>query len=186
PDPVPDAVRSARGLLGFREALVRVHRPESDADWRRARDALRFQAALVLQLALLPQRAERRAVSGPPRAPGALPEAFEAALPGPVPDDERAVGAESEAELLDGTPMTRLVQGEVGSGKTLVALRAMLAVAESGGQSAFLAPTEVLAAQHLRSIVSMLGPDLAARLRVTLLTGQLSTAERRKALLAAA
>jgi ATP-dependent DNA helicase RecG len=82
--------------------------------------------------------------------------------------------------------MSRLVQGEVGSGKTLVALRAMLAVAESGGQSAFLAPTEVLAGQHLRSIVAMLGPDLAARLRVTLLTGQLSTAERRKALLAAA
>ncbi|RQP09007.1 MAG: ATP-dependent DNA helicase RecG [Microbacteriaceae bacterium] len=186
PDPVPDAVRSARGLLGFREALVRVHRPESDADWRRARDALRFQEALVLQLALLQQRAERRAVSGPPRVPGALSEAFEASLPWPLTDDQRAVGAEIEAELLDGTPMNRLVQGEVGSGKTLVALRAMLAVAESGGQSAFLAPTEVLAAQHLRSIVSMLGPDLAARLRVTLLTGQLPAAERRKALLAAA
>lgn len=186
PDPVPDEVRTARGLLGFREALVKVHRPESDADWRRARDTLRFQEALVLQLALLQQRAERRAVSGPPRVPGALSEAFEASLPWPLTDDQRAVGAEIEAELLDGTPMNRLVQGEVGSGKTLVALRAMLAVAESGGQSAFLAPTEVLAAQHLRSIVSMLGPDLAARLRVTLLTGQLPAAERRKALLAAA
>ncbi len=186
PDPVPDEVRTARGLLGFREALVKVHRPESDADWRRARDTLRFQEALVLQLALLQQRAERRAVSGPPRVPGALSEAFEKSLPWPLTDDQRAVGAEIEAELLDGTPMNRLVQGEVGSGKTLVALRAMLAVAESGGQSAFLAPTEVLAAQHLRSIVSMLGPDLAARLRVTLLTGQLPAAERRKALLAAA
>jgi ATP-dependent DNA helicase RecG len=77
------------------------------------------------------------------------------------------------------------VQGEVGSGKTLVALRAMLAVAESGGQSALLAPTEVLAHQHLRSIVKTLGPDLSARLRPTLLTGQLPVAERRKALLAA-
>ena len=82
--------------------------------------------------------------------------------------------------------MNRLVQGEVGSGKTLVALRAMLAVADSGGQSAFLAPTEVLAGQHLRSLVSSLGPDLAARLRPTLLTGQLPAADRRRALLAAA
>ncbi|QNO38159.1 ATP-dependent DNA helicase RecG [Protaetiibacter sp. SSC-01] len=185
-DPVPDEVRASRGLMGFRDAIVKVHRPETDADWRHARDALRFQEALVLQLALLGQRAERRAVSGPPRIPGALSEAFEASLPWPLTDDQRAVGAEIEAELLDGTPMNRLVQGEVGSGKTLVALRAMLAVAESGGQSAFLAPTEVLAGQHLRSIVSMLGPDLAARLRVTLLTGQLPAAERRKAMLAAA
>jgi len=186
PDPVPDEVRAARGLMGFRDAIIKIHRPETDADWRHARDALRFQEALVLQLALLGQRAERRAISGPPRIPGKLSEAFDASLPWPLTDDQRAVGAEIEAELLDGTPMNRLVQGEVGSGKTLVALRAMLAVAESGGQSAFLAPTEVLAAQHLRSIVSMLGPDLAARLRVTLLTGQLPAAERRKALLAAA
>lgn len=186
PEPVPDEVRAARGLLGFRDALVKVHRPEADADWRRAREALRFQEALVLQLALLGQRAERRSVTGPPRIPGAISEAFEAALPWPLTADQRAVGEEIEAELRDGTPMNRLVQGEVGSGKTLVALRAMLAVAESGGQSAFLAPTEVLAGQHLRSIVSMLGPDLAARLRVTLLTGQLPAAERRKAMLAAA
>ncbi|MCU1425402.1 MAG: ATP-dependent helicase RecG, partial [Microbacteriaceae bacterium] len=88
-------------------------------------------------------------------------------------------------DLASGTPMNRLVQGEVGSGKTLVALRAMLAVAESGGQSALLAPTEVLAQQHLRSIVKTLGPDLAARLRPTLITGQLPIADRRKATLAA-
>ena len=101
-------------------------------------------------------------------------------------NDQRAVGAEIDADLAGGAPMNRLVQGEVGSGKTLVALRAMLAVADSGGQSAFLAPTEVLAAQHLRSLTSALGPDLAARLRPTLLTGQLPVALRRKALLAAA
>jgi ATP-dependent DNA helicase RecG len=186
PDPVPDEVRAARKLLGFPEALRRVHRPETDADWRLAREALRFQEALVLQLALLGQRAERRAVTGPPRIPGALSEGFDASLPWPLTDDQRAVGVEIEAELASGIPMSRLVQGEVGSGKTLVALRAMLAVAESGGQSAFLAPTEVLAGQHLRSIVAMLGPDLAARLRVTLLTGALPAAERRKALLATA
>src|SRR5690554_4521460 len=81
--------------------------------------------------------------------------------------------------------MNRLLQGEVGSGKTLVALRGMLAVADSGGQSALLAPTEVLAAQHLRSIVKTLGPDLAAKLRPTLITGQMPTADRKKAMLAA-
>jgi ATP-dependent DNA helicase RecG len=186
PDPVPDAEREARGLLGYRDAIEKVHRPESDADWRRAREALRFEEALVLQLALLGQRAARRAVTGPPRTPGPISQAFEASLPWPLTDDQREVGEQIEAELREGIPMNRLLQGEVGSGKTLVALRAMLAVAESGGQSAFLAPTEVLAGQHLRSIVAMLGPDLAARLRVTLLTGQLPTADRRKAMLAAA
>jgi ATP-dependent DNA helicase RecG len=79
--------------------------------------------------------------------------------------------------------MNRLVQGEVGSGKTVVALRAMLAVADSGGQAALLAPTEVLAGQHLRSITRILGPDLAAELMPTLLTGQLPAAVKRKALL---
>ena len=186
PDPVPDEVRAARGLMSYRDAIEKVHRPESDGDWRQARDALRFQEALVLQLALLGQRAARRAITGPPRIPGPISQAFEASLPWPLTDDQREVGEQIEAELREGIPMNRLLQGEVGSGKTLVALRAMLAVAESGGQSAFLAPTEVLAGQHLRSIVAMLGPDLAARLRVTLLTGQLPTAERRKAMLAAA
>lgn len=186
PDPVADEVRATRGLMGYRDALEKVHRPESDVDWRRARDALRFQEALVLQLALLGQRAARRAITGPPRIPGPISQGFDASLPWPLTDDQREVGDEIEAELASGIPMNRLLQGEVGSGKTLVALRAMLAVAESGGQSAFLAPTEVLAGQHLRSIVAMLGPDLAARLRVTLLTGQLPAAERRKAMLAAA
>ncbi len=82
--------------------------------------------------------------------------------------------------------MNRLVQGEVGSGKTLVAVRAMLTVAQSGGQSALLAPTEVLAHQHYRSIVDTLGPDRAARMRPVLLTGQLSAAERKRALLSIA
>jgi len=186
PDPVPDEVRASRGLMGYRDALEKVHRPQSDGDWRQARDALRFQEALVLQLALLQQRAARRSVTGPARIPGPISHAFEVSLPWPLTADQREVGEQIEAELRDGIPMNRLLQGEVGSGKTLVALRAMLAVAESGGQSAFLAPTEVLAGQHLRSIVAMLGPDLAARLRVTLLTGQLPAAERRKAMLAAA
>lgn len=185
-DPVPDAVRAARGLLPFGEALRLVHRPASDSDWKRAQDALRFQEAFVLQAGLLRQRAERRAAGATARVPGRFSAEFEGALPFTLTHDQLAVGAEIERDLAGEFPMNRLVQGEVGSGKTLVALRAMLAVADSGGQSAFLAPTEVLAGQHLRSLVSVLGPDLAARLRPTLLTGQLPAADRRRALLATA
>jgi len=185
-DPVPAEVRRSRELLDFRRAIELVHRPETDADWRRAHDALRFQEAFVLQAALLQQRAERRSEAAKSRTPGRFSAEFEQRLPFTLTDDQLAVGAEIARDLADGAPMNRLVQGEVGSGKTLVALRAMLAVADSGGQSAFLAPTEVLAAQHLRSLTSALGPDLAARLRPTLLTGQLPVALRRKALLAAA
>lgn len=184
-DPVPDAVRSARGLVPFRRALELVHRPQVDSDWGAARKALKFQEAFVLQAALLQRRARLRETAATVREPGALLDTFDAALPFELTSDQRAVGEQIAADLAAAVPMNRLVQGEVGSGKTLVALRAMLAVAQSGGQSALLAPTEVLAHQHLRSIVRTLGPDLAARLRPTLLTGQLPAAERKKALLAA-
>jgi RecG-like helicase len=185
PDPVPAELAAERGLRPFREALEQLHRPESDLDWRRARDTLRFQEAFVLQSALLLQRQRSKAMPTTPRLPeedGYL-TAFDAALPFRLTDDQVAVGDEIARDLASIEPMNRLVQGEVGSGKTVVALRAMLAVADSGGQSALLAPTEVLAAQHLRSIVRALGPDLSARLMPTLLTGQLTTAERKRALL---
>jgi ATP-dependent DNA helicase RecG len=183
-DPVPDAVRAARKLMSYSKAVELIHRPQKDADWGAARKALRFQEAFVLQAALLQQRELLRETEATPRVAGALLEGFDAVLPFTLTGDQVKVGAEINADLESNSPMNRLVQGEVGSGKTLVALRAMLAVAQSGGQSALLAPTEVLAGQHLRSIVKTLGPDLAARLRPTLLTGQLPTADRKKALLA--
>ncbi|WP_353828248.1 ATP-dependent DNA helicase RecG [Agromyces sp. SYSU T0242] len=184
-DPLPDPLRRDRGLLAHRDALERVHRPEHEEDWRGARRTLRFTEALVLQTALLERRAAARsheAVRREPQ-PGGLLERFEASLPFTLTDDQREVGGEILADLAAPVPMNRLVQGEVGSGKTVVALRAMLAVAESGGQAALLAPTEVLAAQHLRSIARMLGPELAAELVPTLVTGQLGAAERRRAAL---
>ncbi|NYF11308.1 ATP-dependent DNA helicase RecG [Leifsonia sp. AK011] len=183
-DPVPDAVRKGRNLMTFRRALELVHRPTKDSDWAVARATLRFQEAFVLQAALLRQRERLRETAATGRTPGAILEGFDATLPFTLTSDQRTVGEEVANDLAAEVPMNRLIQGEVGSGKTLVALRAMLAVAESGGQSALLAPTEVLAHQHLRSIVRTLGPDLAARLRPTILTGQLPAAERRKALLA--
>ncbi|KPG85766.1 ATP-dependent DNA helicase RecG [Frigoribacterium sp. RIT-PI-h] len=184
-DVVPASVRSELDLMPVSEAYERIHRPETDRDHLTARDTLRFDEAFVLQSALLQQRAlVRRSAATPRRAtPDGLLATFDAALPFDRTGDQRLVGDEITRDLEAEVPMNRLVQGEVGSGKTLVALRAMLAVAESGGQSALLAPTEVLAAQHLRSITATLGPDLAARLRPTLLTGQMTVAQRKKALL---
>ena len=186
-DPVPDAVSESRGLMPFSRALELIHRPTVDAEWKAARAALRFQEAFVLQAGLLEQRARLREQAAVPRVPkpGGLLEQFDAALGFTLTSDQVVVGSEVAEDLAQPSPMNRLLQGEVGSGKTVVALRAMLAVADSGGQSALLAPTEVLAGQHLRSIVATLGPDLAARLRPTLITGQLPLADRRKATLAA-
>ncbi|PPF84177.1 ATP-dependent DNA helicase RecG [Subtercola sp. Z020] len=184
-DPVPVDVRTERGLVDFGTALELVHRPQKDSDWKRAKDALRYQEAFVLQMALLEQRQAAHALAAIPRVPkpGGYLDRFDRALAFTLTGDQQLVGSEIAADLARSEPMNRLVQGEVGSGKTLVALRAMLAVADSGGQSTLLAPTEVLAAQHLRSIVRTLGPDLAAELVPTLHTGQLPVAARRKALL---
>ena len=185
PDPIPAQVRADRSLLDLGAALELIHRPQREGEEATARDTLRFHEAFLLQLALLERRAAARSTPGTPRiaAAGGLLERFDRALPFTLTGDQQSVGREIAADLAGETPMSRLVQGEVGSGKTLVALRAMLATAESGGQAALLAPTEVLAGQHLRSIVRTLGPQLAAELSPTLLTGGLGAAARRAALL---
>jgi ATP-dependent DNA helicase RecG len=183
-DPVPRGIREEMGVIAYNEAIRGIHQPTKDADHLRARDALTFQEAFVLQTTLLKNKKEFEKSPATPRRPGPIARGFDESMPFTLTGDQRLVGGEIARDMESTAPMNRLLQGEVGSGKTLVALRAMLAVADSGGQAALLAPTEVLAAQHLRSIVKTLGPDLAAKLRPTLLTGQLSTAERRKALLA--
>ncbi|GAB3272617.1 ATP-dependent DNA helicase RecG [Microbacterium lacusdiani] len=185
PDPVPDELRFREALLTAREALEWIHRPETRAQIDAARQTLRMHEALVLQTALAQQRQFVRMMSATqrPARPGGLLERFDAAMPFELTPDQAAVGRSIATDLTADWPMNRLVQGEVGSGKTLVALRAMLQVAESGGQSALIAPTEVLAGQHLRSITRMLGPKLAPELMPTLLTGQMPAADRRKAAL---
>jgi ATP-dependent DNA helicase RecG len=184
-DPIPERMRHERKLLDHGEALRLVHRPVNDAEWTEARATLRFTEAFVLQCVLVQQHTEHRARRTRARlpVPGGYLERFDAALPFALTVDQELTGAEIGRDMGLTAPMNRLVQGEVGSGKTVVALRAMLAVADSGGQAALLAPTEVLAGQHLRSIAKILGPDLAAELMPTLLTGQLPAAARRKALL---
>ncbi|MFD4957275.1 ATP-dependent DNA helicase RecG [Microbacterium sp. NPDC058389] len=186
PEPLPLEVRARHGLLDARTALERIHRPQQFDEVDQARATLRMQEAFVLQVALLQQRASVRAMSATRRSPGSLLVRFDEALPFPLTPDQVSVGDQIVRDLQGDWPMNRLVQGEVGSGKTLVALRAMLQVAQDGGQSALIAPTEVLAAQHVRSIARMLGPQLAPELMPTLLTGQLPAAERRKAALRAA
>ncbi|MGP3536440.1 ATP-dependent DNA helicase RecG [Microbacterium sp. RD1] len=184
-DPLPEDVRTRFGLLDARTALEHIHRPESDDQVGAAVATLRMHEAFVLQAALLQQRQFVRTLSatGRPAVADGLLERFDAALPFERTPDQVEVGDRVAADLVADWPMNRLIQGEVGSGKTLVALRAMLQVAESGGQSALIAPTEVLAAQHVRSIARMLGPQLAPQLMPTLLTGQMPAAERRKAAL---
>jgi len=184
-DPVPEEIRAKRSLLPLSEAVLKIHQPEIDADWKHARETLRFHEAFILQATLLEQRAQAQEQAATPRPhhAGGYLDQLDARLPFTLTPDQLRTGEEISEDMSSSHPMNRLVQGEVGSGKTLVALRAMLQVADSGGQAALLAPTEVLAAQHLRSIVTMLGPDLAASVMPTLITGQLPATAKRQALL---
>lgn len=194
-DPLPEPVRAERGLLEITEALRLIHLPEHRADIDRARDRLRFDEALALQLVLAERRHEvegRIAHPCPPRQDG-IAAAFAATLPFELTAGQRQVIEEISADLGRARPTHRLLQGEVGSGKTIVALHAMLQVVDAGKQCALLAPTEVLAAQHHRSLRGMLGELAAAgelgaaehATRVVLLTGSMPAAARKAALLAA-
>ncbi|WP_062378664.1 ATP-dependent DNA helicase RecG [Demequina pelophila] len=196
PDPLPASLRESRGLPTLLEALRLVHVPETVDDARRGRERLRFEEALVLQTALARRRADHAALAAVPRpaAAGGLVDALDARLPFALTAGQRSVGETLAGDLARDTPMLRLLQGDVGSGKTVVALRAMLQVVDAGGQAALLAPTEVLAAQHARSLRHLLGPladagmltAAEAATRVTLLTGSQGSKERRLALAEAA
>lgn len=184
PDVVPEAVRAQYDVVDAATALAWVHAPEDRTQVRRAQRHYRFEEALVTQVVLARRRRAVREVGAQARdgGDGSLLKAFDAALPFDLTAGQREVGAQVEADLAQPHPMNRLLQGEVGSGKTLVALRAMLRVVDSGGQAALLAPTEVLAQQHHRSITAMLG-DLAGGAllggtTVELLTGSMSKTQR--------
>jgi ATP-dependent DNA helicase RecG len=196
PDPLPEELRERLGYPSLSEAFELVHRPAADQDWQRAIGRFVFEEAYVLQVELARRRAVAAALPAVPRVPAAdgVLAAFDRRLPFELTEGQREIGVQLAADLAMDHPMHRLLQGEVGSGKTVVALRAMLAVVDSGGQAALLAPTEVLAQQHLRSLQALLGPlaeqgmlggaDVGTR--VTLLTGSQGAATRRRALLEAA
>ncbi|SDM82690.1 ATP-dependent DNA helicase RecG [Actinomyces ruminicola] len=194
PEPLPQSVRSADRLVDAYTAYKWVHTPEEAFQWRAARRRLRHEEAFVLQTALVQRRvqhaAEHTAVAWPVPGPDSLLADLDAALPYTLTAGQARVGSQIADALNSTVPMQMLLQGDVGSGKTLVALRAMLQVVGAGGQAALLAPTEILAVQHRASLEALLGPlgragmlDGAPRAtRVRLLTGSTSTAERRQLL----
>jgi ATP-dependent DNA helicase RecG len=196
PDFLPEWIRDKYGFPTLQQALVQLHSPVDLDSAEKSRQRLTFDEALLLQLLLLTRRRELKgldAVARPAISSGLL-SAFDAAIAFELTAGQRAVAKEIAEDLAQPHPMHRLLQGEVGSGKTVVALRAALTVIDNGGQAALLAPTEVLAAQHLRSIEKMLGPladggmlggaELATG--VTLITGSQSAGARRAALAKAA
>lgn len=196
-DPVPFTVRKSRKIPSLEWTYRAVHTPDTEETWRAAHHSLRYREAFVLQAALARIRAARAAhqTVARPYVEGGSADALLEALPYQLTEGQQAVGAEIRSDLASSSPMNRLLQGDVGSGKTVVALRAMLQVADNGAQSAMLAPTEVLAEQHYRSVCEILGDMLAPQdssgsagvgVRVVLLTASLKTKAKREALLAIA
>ncbi len=191
-DPLPPALRMEKGLLGLADALRGVHRPPDRDAIDAAHRRLRFEEAFDLQVVLAQRRHERLAQAATPRPPSGegLVAAFGERIPYALTSAQERVGQEISADLSGNHPMQRLIQGDVGSGKTLVALRAMLQVVDAGAQAAMLAPTEVLAQQHLRTIRGLLGPLAESGLlgssdigtRVAYLSGSQSTRQRREEL----
>lgn len=193
PDPVPGALRAKHQLPELARALHSVHAPETVAQGEAAKNRFRYDEALVLQLALAERRAHRFRQPATARIGGVdgILNRFEDSLPFTLTPGQVTAGLEISADLARDRPMNRLLQGEVGSGKTVVALRAMLQVIDSGAQTALMAPTEVLAQQHYASISRMLGPlGRGGQLdgdpdgtRVDLLTGSMPAARRKEVLL---
>lgn len=196
PDFMPDWVRTKYGFPSLHQALVQLHNPADLNSAEKSRQRITFDEALLMQLLLLTRRRELKelsAVARPEQDDGILKK-FDSSLPFQLTGGQIAVAQEIANDLAQPHPMHRLLQGEVGSGKTIVALRAALTVIDNGGQAALLAPTEVLAAQHLRTIEKLLGPLAQGGMlgaeenatQVTLITGSQSAASRRDALAKAA
>jgi ATP-dependent DNA helicase RecG len=195
-DPLPQWVREAAGVINLETAFRAVHQPTDKSVIDQGHHRMRFDEAFALQLTMAYRRADAASHRAVPRQPrsGGLLAAFDDRLPFSLTEGQIAVSEEIMTELGRAQPMQRLLQGEVGSGKTVVALRAMLAVVDAGGQAALLAPTEVLAAQHYQTITRMLGelasggtldaPEHATG--VVLITGSSPAARRREATLQAA
>ena len=195
-DFLPETIREKHNYPSLHQALVQLHQPADLDHAEISRERLTYDEAFLLQSLLVMRRIELKKLNSTSRKriTGGLLDAFDASLPFELTAGQVAVSKEIESDLAQSHPMHRLLQGEVGSGKTIVALRAMLAVVDSGGQAALLAPTEVLAAQHLRTIQKLLGElghggmlggsDKATH--ITLITGSQSAAARKEALAMAA
>jgi len=195
-DFLPSSIRDKHKYPSLHQALVQLHQPADLDHAELSRERLTFDEAFLLQSLLVMRRIELKKLNSTSRKRigGGLLDAFDKTLPFELTAGQVAVSKEIESDLSQPHPMHRLLQGEVGSGKTIVALRAMLAVVDSGGQAALLAPTEVLAAQHLRTIQKLLGElgqggmlgGSEKATQVTLITGSQNAAARKEALAMAA
>jgi ATP-dependent DNA helicase RecG len=195
-DFLPASIREKHNYPSLHQALVQLHQPADLDHAELSRERLTFDEAFLLQSLLVMRRIELKKLNSTSRKriSGGLLDAFDATLPFELTAGQLAVCKEIESDLSQPHPMHRLLQGEVGSGKTIVALRAMLAVVDSGGQAALLAPTEVLAAQHLRTIQKLMGElgqggmlgGSEKATQVTLITGSQNAASRKEALAMAA
>ena len=195
-DFMPEQILTKHQYPTLAQALRQLHNPADLDQAELAKARLTFDEAFLLQLLLLERRVELRKLRSTPRTriTDGLLDKFDAQLPFELTAGQKAVAKEIESDLAAEYPMHRLLQGEVGSGKTIVALRAMLAVIDSGGQAALLAPTEVLANQHLRTIEKLLGPlalggmlgSQSTATKVTLITGSQNAAARKESLALAA
>ena len=191
-DFLPETIREKHGYPTLHQALVQLHQPADLDHAELARERLTFDEAFLLQSLLVLRRNELKKLNSNPikKIAAGLLDSFDASLPFELTAGQKAVSKEIESDLSQAHPMHRLLQGEVGSGKTIVALRAMLSVVDNGGQAALLAPTEVLAGQHLRTITKLLGNLSQGGMlggsekatRVVLLTGSQSAAARKESL----
>jgi ATP-dependent DNA helicase RecG len=174
-DPLPPALRQNYGLLDLPTAYRWIHMPQSFEQAEKAKERLIFEELLLLSIGLCRLKGRRDQAKGPIFSRGRL-EDYEGYLPFTFTDAQRKAARECAADLRSGTPMNRLVQGDVGSGKTVVAAAAVYLAAQNGYQSALMAPTEILAEQHYRTLSALLEP---AGITVALLTGSTKAKERR-------
>ncbi len=183
PEVIPASILKDQNLIGLADAVRKIHQPLRDSDFEQARESLKFHEALLLQLGLLEKRNSYASDIAAVLDDDSKAMEFDKMLSFTLTDSQRQANSEIEADLASGKPMHRLLQGEVGSGKTVVALRAIMFAYAKGQQAALLAPTEVLAEQHFESIRAMLGEELTAKLGLRLVTGSLGAAERKRVLL---
>ena len=186
PDVLPESVRKAKNLMHRAEAFLAIHDPASTTRFKEAIETLRYEEAFVSQTSLLKARshAHKSAAHSCPLVTDSLRDQFIASLPFSLTAGQQQVIHDIAADLAHDWPMQRLLQGEVGSGKTVVALAAMFQAVDAGYQAVLVAPTQVLAEQHAETIGRMV-EQLKPAIPVTLLTGGMKLAARRKALAAA-
>ncbi|USR78844.1 ATP-dependent DNA helicase RecG [Arcanobacterium pinnipediorum] len=192
PDPLPAQYRETHQLLSRYDAILAIHQPQDSAQWHRARHRFAHEEAFVLQVALAQQANQASKLSAPrcTPQPDGIAHEFDRRLPFRLTSSQRSVGRKLSETLSTTTPMRCLLQGDVGAGKTIVALRAMLQVVDAGYQAVFVAPTEVLAHQHYATFTQMLEnigqsgelEGTPSSIPVHLLTGSLTASQRRQTL----